>query len=302
MGTAAQTIDIRCLQLLLDVWSMNSMHSARLSVALQSALIMVGMKGIRLYFIESSSMVGSILSQARKERLGNSEMTADTFEPGIKLCLARKGVTQDADIQKIEELGGTLTRGLLMVLHALPRQNPDNQIMPLLQRSRRSNNPGKKRVRVHEKIDPEKFKAMKEIVHDRVEKREQGFSRHLSSLPSDVPGLAESHQARSTEENQHQVAIESFLQLGNKEAGSVAEIQYLLADQDPFSSGHDLLSTSYCEPQIDDLVPVIEDVIKIGFPGSATDTASALKDAASKKFPRKRNIQNATVRPPNMAK
>lgn len=195
-----------------------------------------------------------------------------------------------------------------MVLHSLPRRNPRKKIKPFLQESRRSKNHGEKRVRAYEKFDTEKFKELKELVHDRVQKREQLFSHHLSSLPTDISGSTESHQARPTEGNQQQVAIESFLQLGDKEPGSVAKIQSLLADQDPFSSDHDLLSTSYCEPRVEDLLPVIEDVIKNGFPDSEKDTALVLKDAGieevstEEKYPECNRHIPQGLQPPNMVK
>ena len=63
------------------------MHSARLGEVLQFALNIAGMTGIRPYFIESSSVVGSILCQTRKERLGEAAITIDTLDTGIRLWL-----------------------------------------------------------------------------------------------------------------------------------------------------------------------------------------------------------------------
>lgn len=58
-------------------------------------------------------------------------MTIDTLDTGVRLWLARKGIGEDDDIHKIELLGGSLTRGLLMVLHAIPRRNANEQVQPL---------------------------------------------------------------------------------------------------------------------------------------------------------------------------
>jgi len=88
------------------------------------------MTGIRPYFIESSSVVGSILCQARKEILWESAMTIGTLDTGIRLWLARKGIGDDDDIHKIKLLGGSLTHGLLIALYALPRRNADEQVKP----------------------------------------------------------------------------------------------------------------------------------------------------------------------------
>ena len=80
-------------------------------------------------------------------------MTVDTLDTGIRIWLARKGFGEDDDIHKIQMLGDSLTRGLLMVLHALPRRNAGEQVKPLPRRPRHSEGLGVKRVRVHEGFD-----------------------------------------------------------------------------------------------------------------------------------------------------
>jgi hypothetical protein len=39
-------------------------------------------------------------------------MTSESLDPGTKLWLARKGISSDDDINRVQEIAGTLTRGL----------------------------------------------------------------------------------------------------------------------------------------------------------------------------------------------
>lgn len=271
------------------------MHSARLSEVLQFALNIAGMTGIRPYFIESSSVVGSILCQTRKERLGEAAITIDTLDTDIRLWLARKVFGEDDDIDKIQILGGSLTRGLLMVLHALPRRNVGEQVKPLSRRPHHSEGLGVKRVRVHESFDSENFKKMKEMVQNCVQKREKAIAERLSSLPIDIP---ESVKLRSIGKGQPQMTttIGSFLQLGDEEAESVTEMQSWLAhrqseamvlNQELLSSEdnkHNLMSTSSCEARVEDLAPLMDNAITTGFLDSAIDPAPSLGDTSSNRI------------------
>ncbi|RYP74278.1 hypothetical protein DL771_003099 [Monosporascus sp. 5C6A] len=60
------------------------------------------------------------------------KVTVETMDPGIRTWLARKGLQDIDDVKKIEELGGTLSRGLLMVLQALPRYPNKTRKSPAL--------------------------------------------------------------------------------------------------------------------------------------------------------------------------
>ncbi|KFA79846.1 hypothetical protein S40288_11428 [Stachybotrys chartarum IBT 40288] len=75
------------------------------------------------YFIEASTVYGKIFRQLRAEDKTKDgscpRMTAQNVDTDILYWLSRKGISQPEDIQDIERLGGTLARGLLMVLHAL---------------------------------------------------------------------------------------------------------------------------------------------------------------------------------------
>ncbi|OJJ88131.1 uncharacterized protein ASPGLDRAFT_55365 [Aspergillus glaucus CBS 516.65] len=211
------------------------------------------------------------------------------------LWLARKVFGEDDDIDKIQILGGSLTRGLLMVLHALPRRNVGEQVKPLSRRPHHSEGLGVKRVRVHESFDSENFKKMKEMLQDCVQKREEAIAERLSSLPIDIP---ESVKLCSIGKGQPQMTttIGSFLQLGDEEAKSVTEMQSWLAhrqseamvlNQELLSSEdnkYNLMSMSSCEARVEDLAPLMDNAITTGFLDSAIDPAPSLGDTLSNRI------------------
>jgi hypothetical protein len=127
-----------------------------------------------------------ILGQARRERLGEVPMTAETVDEGIKLWLSRKGLGEKEDLEKIEQLGGTLTRGLLMVLHALPRHDKDEaKATP----ARRPGNGSESKVRCSEKFDVQRHSALTEFVNGKVKERERKYTNLAANLSQENPGI-----------------------------------------------------------------------------------------------------------------
>ncbi|KAL4788327.1 hypothetical protein BJX76DRAFT_353354 [Aspergillus varians] len=182
-----------------ETWSTSVGHSARLNEAIKFSVNMVGLRGIRPYFVESTSAVGYILRCARAERLGEEPMTSKTIDDGIRLWLHRKGIPELEDIQEIERLGGTLIRGLLMVLQALPRKNnkeeekKETQLQP--QVSRGTDITKAERVRAHERFDQSCFQNAKKLVKERIEDRGLKYAVSLANLPPELLGLFESPQS-----------------------------------------------------------------------------------------------------------
>ncbi|PYH32792.1 uncharacterized protein BO87DRAFT_377867 [Aspergillus neoniger CBS 115656] len=115
--TVRNRLFICCPPLPAEIWSVSAIHSIKISEALRFAVNFIpSLKhDIRPFFCENSSIVGYILRHARKERLGGEALTADTVDEGVQLWLARKNMAKLEDIREIERIGGSLTRGLLMV-------------------------------------------------------------------------------------------------------------------------------------------------------------------------------------------
>ncbi|RDK36964.1 hypothetical protein M752DRAFT_322002 [Aspergillus phoenicis ATCC 13157] len=141
---------------------------------------------IRPFFCENSSVVGYILRQARKERLGGEALTADTVDEGVRLWLARRNMGKAEDIKEIEKIGGSLTRGLLMVLKFLPRRPKSDENKP---KERCSQPSGRitERVRVHKPFDMQQYQKMGDFVHKRLDERETDYRNQLSQLRAETP-------------------------------------------------------------------------------------------------------------------
>lgn len=99
-------------------------------------------------------------------------MTSHNLDAAIILWLSRKGLQGKDDIKTIEKTGGTMTRGLLMLLHALPRRPIDKgeKKMAYIWRSQRDH--------AHQKFDKESLNSMKEFVVDRVP-QQNDFTQHV---------------------------------------------------------------------------------------------------------------------------
>ncbi|KAL4879848.1 hypothetical protein BJY04DRAFT_219656 [Aspergillus karnatakaensis] len=171
-------LHIRIPELPAEVWSINTLHAAKLGEILRFSISMLDLKSIRPYFLESSSVIGFILSQARRERLGGEPMTADTIDEDIRVWLLRKGIGDDKDIRTIETLGGTLTKGLLMVLRALPRRPREADWKPAPRGTKNT----RKEVRCHEHLDSQGLNSMNKFVLTKSDKKEEEYTASLAQL------------------------------------------------------------------------------------------------------------------------
>ncbi|KAB8261064.1 hypothetical protein BDV32DRAFT_137719 [Aspergillus pseudonomiae] len=260
---------IRCPELPAEVWSINPIHAARLSDVVRFATRVLGITDIRPYFVESSSIVGYILSQARKERLGGHIMTTDDLDAGIKLWLIRKGIGDDDDIREIETIAGSLVRGLLMLLHALPRrenavQTPIRPPLPDI---------GRERTRVHEGFDNGSYEKIKEMVRDRVGKRDELYLECLSTLPKKETGTAEDIAEDAAEAHQT-MTTETLFQVDDKE-GPMKETTSCLEVAHSF------------EARVEDLTLLIDQAITDGFLDPNIDLLKSLAESLGVKSSRK---------------
>ena len=99
-----------------------------------------GTEGVRPYFVQSSGVLGRILRLARKERDESTvRMVTDTLDPLLKILLVRKDFESEEDTRKLETIAGSLSAGLLILLHALPRGSRNPKIaVPSLPNSKGS--------------------------------------------------------------------------------------------------------------------------------------------------------------------
>ncbi|QKX64287.1 uncharacterized protein TRUGW13939_11460 [Talaromyces rugulosus] len=155
---------IQCPALPSKIWSRTGTDSTKISEAIRCAISLLRLEGIRPYSLETHSIVGTILTWRRHEKMGKPPITVDKMDLFVALWVARKGIDKDT-LTKIEQLAGSLPRALLMILHALRRydepQPPKRPLDP-------------------EISDQEHIQA---IVQEATEAKEKSYNEALQGLP-----------------------------------------------------------------------------------------------------------------------
>lgn len=132
----------------------------RVDMLIRLAIVLTETQGIRVGLFERSGILSQILRQAQYETRGGRKFTTSTLDSGLRAWLYRKGLTQESDIRRIELAAGSLTRGLLMLLHILPRRNEETTSakgytnMPTQPRSKRTH---------HIPFEADKLEAVSQI-------------------------------------------------------------------------------------------------------------------------------------------
>ena len=169
----AKRLFIRSPELAAKGSIMNSTRGTQLSELLRFAVSLAGLQETcRPYYIESSNAIASIFKRVHLERGGYPRMTTDTLDDGIRLWLARKGISEDRDIRVLKERAGSLTWGLLMLLSALPRQ----------QRDTKDTRESGERHRLNVKFDMAVFAEVRQHVSELVAARNAEFALELCKL------------------------------------------------------------------------------------------------------------------------
>ncbi|KAI4593066.1 hypothetical protein KJ359_010153 [Pestalotiopsis sp. 9143b] len=240
---------------------------ARLSEAIKFAAFVAGLSGIRSYFIESSTAVGSILRSLRAERVGHATLTTQTMDDSVRLWLGRKGLGDSKDVEKLEEIAGSLSRGLLMLLHVLPRAPIEKKSPAAPQKQNRRPGP-KPEQQPH---DPQAFHAVKAFVGERITLREAGIRQHHASLVGEDPVSTDVAESTRESEPDHDSPdeIESLLSFDQEDAEELADIHMLLHERSSFHASpqvqDDMLNASVdyrCEASVSDLRHSIQTAVK----------------------------------------
>ena len=137
------------------------------------------LKGLNPYFTETKCAVSYIFKRRALEKMGLSKMTSETFDIGIRLWLARKGIKNQHDIERIEHFAGSLSVGLLMVLRTLPRP-------PRGQGRAEYGLIGLKRNSHREPMDPEAFLMVQKHVQGLLKDLNANNGNVLSCVPNHV--------------------------------------------------------------------------------------------------------------------
>ncbi|KAL2828779.1 hypothetical protein BDW59DRAFT_43982 [Aspergillus cavernicola] len=73
------------------------------------------------HFADSACVTALIVRAHYDERDGQDRMPMDTLHPVIRSWLTRKRFIRDEDIKRLEEIGPSLSRALLVLIQILPR-------------------------------------------------------------------------------------------------------------------------------------------------------------------------------------
>jgi hypothetical protein len=84
---------------------------------------------IRPFLYRSRMALLDIVIASFHETNGEEEMTPETMPPSIKAWLFTKGFASDDDFKKLEDLGGTFTKGLLLAMCTAP-SCPESEKLP----------------------------------------------------------------------------------------------------------------------------------------------------------------------------
>ncbi|TPX17021.1 uncharacterized protein E0L32_012331 [Thyridium curvatum] len=181
-GPLAKRLFVRCPKIPADRRSMMNTMACRLCEALRFAISIVDIRDIRPYFLESSSILGHILSIAKNEKAGTAApLTTSTLDGALKVWLARKGFEKEEDIRRLEQLAGSLSAGLLILLHTLPRRQGDTAANP----DRATTN--LKRKRTESQPFGNVYEPTRDFISGILAQREAKYHEVLKSL-ADSPG------------------------------------------------------------------------------------------------------------------
>lgn len=118
---------IRCPELPNSLYSSQFGSANRLCEVLKLVSVLVGFRNTRPYFMESSTAVATIVRLRRRENDGALSVTLSDLDPGLRLWLNRIGF-RDTDMEKLEEVGGGIVQGIMILLHVLPRQDKGGKL------------------------------------------------------------------------------------------------------------------------------------------------------------------------------
>ncbi|KAL2802880.1 hypothetical protein BJX63DRAFT_437470 [Aspergillus granulosus] len=107
-----------------SLWSCPGPATQIISEMFKLSAAMTRTQGIRPYYCASSSAVHQILRIYGEEQDGAPRITVTDIPVMIQAFLYRKGFRRPEDIQRLVDIGGYLSRGLLLLLVVLRRQPP----------------------------------------------------------------------------------------------------------------------------------------------------------------------------------
>lgn len=251
---------IRCPPVPCEIWSKIGAESTQIVEGIRFAISLLGLQkeDLRPYSLETTSLIGTILCHARNERLGRAKLMLKTVDTSVLLWLQRKGLAMQA-LERVEKLAGSLSRGLLMILHSLPRSKTHLSFKrPIDPEARAIRNA--KRVRCYEPFDKDAFREVKKIVLDAITEEEESYTAALQSLPPEKPEGDQNLEIDSLHAIMHPgpaVTIEKVRQIVSNEPSGPSALKPL-SSSDPYpdqdsdlEDSHILELEPFCKRAVD---------------------------------------------------
>ncbi|KAL2829948.1 hypothetical protein BDW59DRAFT_178181 [Aspergillus cavernicola] len=121
-GGRLKRVYLVCPSSLVSLWANPGPTIQRIGEVFKLAAALTNTHGIRPYFCNSSAAVHHILRIYAEENNGAEKMTVSTLTPILQAFLFRKGFHTAEGISRLEEIGGSLSRGLMLLLFTLRRR------------------------------------------------------------------------------------------------------------------------------------------------------------------------------------
>lgn len=114
-----QRIFIQSPFLLSTLWTKNGRAVLQLVEMFRFLELLTGSQGLRPFYTSNRAAVSTILRSYHAEMNGDPKMTADNMHWAVEACLHRRGFRTKEDLNRLEEIGGTLIRGIWLLMYAV---------------------------------------------------------------------------------------------------------------------------------------------------------------------------------------
>ncbi|KAH7240364.1 uncharacterized protein BKA55DRAFT_693904 [Fusarium redolens] len=205
---------IRCPELPSRPSAVPYHHNSKIGEALRFAAKMTGVESSRTAFLETSTVIQYILCQIKAERLGTATpMTTQTIPEGVKFWLLHRGFRGLDDISQLEKLSGTLSRGLLVVLHGRAKLAREGKIRHNSFWRRLRLKLGKQEVRVHEPFDPEMYPLARAFYSKLAALSDKEVLKSCTLDATDTEVISNDHHGEENDEDEPTAIIDCSSEL-----------------------------------------------------------------------------------------
>lgn len=121
-GHKIQRIFIQSPFLLSTLWTNKGRAVLTLVEMFRFLEILTNSQGLRPFYTSNRSAISTILRIYHAEINGAPKMTVDNMHPALEAYLHQRGFRAKEDISRLVKIGGTLMRGVCMLMHTINRE------------------------------------------------------------------------------------------------------------------------------------------------------------------------------------